>query len=90
MEKNCVICGSKYEGTKSTKYCSVRCSEKAYRQRQNPSIAKYKDLKECPLLEKCKQISGNRLNCENRDFRDCDLFLNLLADKKSKLLRART
>ena len=89
MKKTCTICGSKYEGSFNSKYCGANCESVAYRRRQNPLLAKYKDYKQCPLLEKCHEISNGRLNCRGRDFLECNLFLNLLSDKEKEKQKLR-
>lgn len=83
MEKTCKTCGSKFEGAINSRYCSITCSDKAFRMKYYyEGLSKYKDYKECPLLSQCEKASG--INCSNRDFRVCSLFLNLLIEKKAR------
>lgn len=83
MEKTCVVCGSKYEGATTSRYCSNACYDKAYRMRYRKGLPQFKDLKECPLLKQCEQASG--INCEGKDFKKCDLFLRLLTEKRVRV-----
>lgn len=80
MQKICKACGSKYEGASNSKYCSNLCSSKAHRMKYHKGLSKFKDLKKCPLLAKCRAISG--INCEGKDFQKCDLLRSVLLEKR--------
>ena len=43
-------------------------------------MKKLKRDEDCPLLKKCKVASG--IDCENRDYRSCNLYLNLLKERR--------
>jgi len=44
---------------------------------------KKQKMKQCPLLKKCKKASG--IDCKDRDYKNCNLFLRLKAEKEKEI-----
>lgn len=83
--KICLNCGLEYTSI-NHKFCSLACCReyvsKMREERIERERAKIENtpIGQCPLLEKCRKLSG--IDCSKRNHLKCDFYRTLLREKK--------